>query len=610
MKKLFLFIAILILIASSCATQQGTLFGKPRVVIKPIELDQPPMRFDINKLKREIEDTKKPLTIKELRELAAKAGASNFYGATALTGGAAGALDSIDGTNLATGDAAYTITSTAFYVYYLNATSGAAESSPDVISPDTNAGSKRWLLIFQGDAILGDIASLTPTDSNFIVGNGSTWVAESGVTARTSLGLTIGTDVLAEQTIGIADDNLVEVDDADAADDDYAKFTVNGLEGRSYAEVRADLDLEAGTDFYSLTAEDTWRSGVTQTEMGYVDGVTSDIQTQFDAKAPLASPAITGATTIEDLTFSKTLKTFQGSDVASANNMTLGDGNFFDITGVTTINTIATKGIGTFVVLQFDGILQLTHSADLFLPTAANVTTAAGDIAVFYEYASADWRCIAYTRADGSALSETGGVATDVIWDAAGDLVQGTGANTAARLAMGGSLAIPRVNVGATAIEWGTGGQIVFPATAVPSADPNTLDAYEEGTWTPVVADASSGGNSGSVGTTSAIFTKIGNLVTVSFVLVGIDTTGLTGANDFFIRGLPFAIGGGASQSFNGACRVWDFTFTGYLTITTETTGTYFRFLENASGTTYDFIIVSEVADDSARAYGTLQYMI
>jgi len=61
---------------------------------------------------------------------------------------------------------------------------------------------------------------------------------------RTDLGLVIGTDVLAEQTIGIADDNLVEMDDADAADDDYAKFTANGLEGRSYAEVKTDLSLE------------------------------------------------------------------------------------------------------------------------------------------------------------------------------------------------------------------------------------------------------------------------------------------------------------------------------------------------------------------------------
>ncbi|MBW2342495.1 MAG: hypothetical protein JRF53_00520 [Deltaproteobacteria bacterium] len=93
--------------------------------------------------------------------------------------------------------------------------------------------------------------------------------------------------------------------------------------------------------------------------------------------------------------------------------MTLGDGNFFDITGTTTINTITSKGIGTMVVLQFDAILQLTHSADLVLPTGANITTAAGDLAAFYEYASGDWRCLDYTRADGTAL-----VGAGTVWDA------------------------------------------------------------------------------------------------------------------------------------------------------------------------------------------------
>ena len=39
-------------------------------------------------------------------------------------------------------------------------------------------------------ALLGAIAGLTPTDGNVIVGDGSTWVVESGATARTSLGFT------------------------------------------------------------------------------------------------------------------------------------------------------------------------------------------------------------------------------------------------------------------------------------------------------------------------------------------------------------------------------------------------------------------------------------
>jgi hypothetical protein len=47
------------------------------------------------------------------------------------------------------------------------------------------------------DAQLTDIAGLTPSDSNFIVGNGSNFITESGATARTSLGVSIGSDVQA-----------------------------------------------------------------------------------------------------------------------------------------------------------------------------------------------------------------------------------------------------------------------------------------------------------------------------------------------------------------------------------------------------------------------------
>ena len=45
-------------------------------------------------------------------------------------------------------------------------------------------------------------------------------------------------------TFGIANTNAVKIDDADAADDDYAKLTATGIEGRSYAEVKTDLSLD------------------------------------------------------------------------------------------------------------------------------------------------------------------------------------------------------------------------------------------------------------------------------------------------------------------------------------------------------------------------------
>ncbi len=71
--------------------------------------------------------------------------ANNFYSATVLIGGGTGALDAINGTLLADGDAAMVQTDGTVYFYHLDAASGAAESSPDIITPDSNAGTKRWI---------------------------------------------------------------------------------------------------------------------------------------------------------------------------------------------------------------------------------------------------------------------------------------------------------------------------------------------------------------------------------------------------------------------------------------------------------------------------------
>jgi len=71
---------------------------------------------------------------------------ADFFGAISLTGGAAGALDAINGADLSDKDGAVVITPTEIYHYTLDADSGAAEDPPRVIAPDTNPGDKRWLL--------------------------------------------------------------------------------------------------------------------------------------------------------------------------------------------------------------------------------------------------------------------------------------------------------------------------------------------------------------------------------------------------------------------------------------------------------------------------------
>jgi hypothetical protein len=63
---------------------------------------------------------------------------------------------------------------------------------------------------------------------------------------------------------------------------------------------------------------------VTNTELGYLSGITSAVQTQLNAKAPLASPTFTGTVTVPaavtssaaELTITATTVTFTGSTIS------------------------------------------------------------------------------------------------------------------------------------------------------------------------------------------------------------------------------------------------------------------------------------------------------
>lgn len=129
-----------------------------------------------------------------------------YWSKTALTGGAAGALDSIDGTALQDGEVAHVWISNVLYIYLLDVDSGAAESSPAIIAPDTNAGDKRWILqsYYSGSGTLYtdhiaestsghgvEIDGLTIKDSGFAIGSdadGDMYYRASSVLARLAKG--------------------------------------------------------------------------------------------------------------------------------------------------------------------------------------------------------------------------------------------------------------------------------------------------------------------------------------------------------------------------------------------------------------------------------------
>jgi hypothetical protein len=97
-----------------------------------------------------------------------------------------------------------------------------------------------------------------------------------------------------------------------------------------------------------------------------------------------------------------------------------------------------------------------------------------------------------------------------------------------------------RMRIDSTGLMTLAGPGIKFPATQVASADPNTLDDYEEGTFTPVVRDAAAGNAAAGYGEQFGRYTKIGNIVNYSIQFVNVNTTGLTSGNQLFVTGLPF----------------------------------------------------------------------
>jgi len=92
-------------------------------------------------------------------------------------------------------------------------------------------------------------------------------------------------------------------------------------------------------------------------------------------------------------------------------------------------------------------------------------------------------------------------------------------------------------------------GQIRFPATANISANANTLDDYEEGTWTPFFT--SDGGTTGTTTVTArwGRYVKIGQQVTVTFGWSG-TLSGYTGT--LYVGGTPFLAIDDTTYQFGG----------------------------------------------------------
>lgn len=90
-----------------------------------------------------------------------------------------------------------------------------------------------------------------------------------------------------------------------------------------------------------------------------------------------------------------------------------------------------------------------------------------------------------------------------------------------------------------------TGGQIKFPITQVPSADPNVLDDYEEGSWTMGITFATPGDLNAVYSAQTGRYTKVGRAFLYDGTVTTTTFTYTTATGTLRVSGLPIASGSG-----------------------------------------------------------------
>jgi hypothetical protein len=138
-------------------------------------------------------------------------------------------------------------------------------------------------------------------------------------------------------------------------------------------------------------------------------------------------------------------------------------------------------------------------------------------------------------------------------WFSGGDLYIRAGTSGNLRFGANNSNDLLTLNTTGTLILNGAdttanGSGVTFPATQNASSNANTLDDYEEGTWTPSL------GGTTTYSSQLGQYVKVGRLVYATFdVIVNLIGTG----SNSTITGLPF-VGGGIATGMAGPVAYWD----------------------------------------------------
>jgi hypothetical protein len=201
------------------------------------------------------------------------------------------------------------------------------------------------------------------------------------------------------------------------------------------------------------------------------------------------------------------------------------------------------------------------------------------------------------------SITFTGDLNTGIYSPAADTIAFAEGGVESARIDSSGRLLVGTSTATANGGVLELSGGITFPATAVAASNANTLDDYEEGTWTPVLADATTGGNEVTHSVQDGLYTKVGNVVTVYFRVTWTSKGSASGT--VRLRGFPFT-----AKSTTGA-----YYYTGSTansngqTVAALEGGSTFAILLDTSGLAGQFSELSS-SDTGPGINGVLTYLV
>jgi hypothetical protein len=157
------------------------------------------------------------------------------------------------------------------------------------------------------------------------------------------------------------------------------------------------------------------------------------------------------------------------------------------------------------------------------------------------------------------------------------------------------------------------GGQIKFPATQNASADANTLDDYEEGSFTPNLVFATPGDLLTAFSTRGGDYLKVGNRVFATVLLETNTFAHTTAAGALQITDLPFTSANAGGFRWVGPLRWSGITQAGYsaMALSLGNNTTTANVIASGSGVAESFVTAADMpTGGTVVLFGTLSYRV